>query len=188
MKTKLNDKQERFCQEYLVDLNGTQAAIRAGYSQRTARSIANENLTKPDIKKRIQQLKADKENRSELNSDYVIQELLSIAKDDIKNYISASQIKGKVQIVLKDINNIDTKNISELSLDAKGRFKIKLYSRESALVQLGRHFGIFEDKLSIRADLQEALKEITESGLVTDDHIRRLAELIIEKQKLINAK
>ena len=45
----LNDKQKRFCQEYLKDLNATQAAIRAGYSEKSARSIANENLTKPDI-------------------------------------------------------------------------------------------------------------------------------------------
>ena len=45
----LTDKQEMFCREYLVDLNATQAAIRAGYSDKTARSVGNENLTKPDI-------------------------------------------------------------------------------------------------------------------------------------------
>lgn len=52
----LTDKQEMFCREYLVDLNATQAAIRAGYSDKTARSVGNENLTKPDIEKRIQEL------------------------------------------------------------------------------------------------------------------------------------
>lgn len=52
----LNDKQKKFCNEYLIDLNATQAAIRAGYSEKTARSIANENLTKPDIQKYIQEL------------------------------------------------------------------------------------------------------------------------------------
>ena len=49
----LNDKQEMFCREYLVDLNATQAAIRAGYSDKTARKIGSENLTKPDIGMRL---------------------------------------------------------------------------------------------------------------------------------------
>ena len=50
---KMTAKQQRFCDEYLIDLNATQAAIRAGYSKKTARAIGNENLMKPDIKKYI---------------------------------------------------------------------------------------------------------------------------------------
>lgn len=53
---KLTDKQKRFCEEYVIDLNATQSAIRAGYSERTVRSIANENLTKLDIQDYIQKL------------------------------------------------------------------------------------------------------------------------------------
>ena len=52
---KLTKKQQRFCDEYLIDMNGTQAAIRAGYSAKTAKQIANENLTKPDVRDYIDQ-------------------------------------------------------------------------------------------------------------------------------------
>lgn len=58
---KLTAKQKRFCDEYLIDLNATQAAIRAGYSKKTARAIANENLTKPAIKEYINQRMEEKE-------------------------------------------------------------------------------------------------------------------------------
>ena len=58
---KLTAKQKRFCDEYLIDLNATQAAIRAGYSRKTARAIANENFTKPDIKEYIEKRMAEKE-------------------------------------------------------------------------------------------------------------------------------
>ena len=66
----LTDKQKRFCQEYLIDLNATQAAIRAGYSAKTARSIGNENLTKPDIQRKIQELIQDRSYRTEIVSVY----------------------------------------------------------------------------------------------------------------------
>jgi phage terminase small subunit len=54
----LTDKQEMFCHEHLVDLNATQAAILTGYSEKTARTLGCENLTKPDIQTRISELKA----------------------------------------------------------------------------------------------------------------------------------
>lgn len=69
---KLTAKQQRFVDEYLVDLNGTQAAIRAGYSERTARAIANENLTKPDIAEAVQKALAAREKRTQIDADYVL--------------------------------------------------------------------------------------------------------------------
>lgn len=70
--TELTDKQERFCQEYLLDLNGTQAAIRAGYSKRSARSIAEELLQKPHVRACILVLMAERQKRTGVDSDYVI--------------------------------------------------------------------------------------------------------------------
>ena len=69
---KLTDKQEMFCLEYLKDLNGTQAAIRAGYSEDSARQIATENLSKPSIENRLQQLMAERVKRVEIDADYVL--------------------------------------------------------------------------------------------------------------------
>lgn len=74
-KRELNDKQMAFCQEYIVDLNATQAAIRAGYSKKTARAIANKLLTKVDIQAVIEKLKAKREKRTQISADYVLLEL-----------------------------------------------------------------------------------------------------------------
>ncbi|NMM07409.1 terminase small subunit [Polaromonas sp.] len=68
----LKGKQADFVREYLVDLNATQAAIRAGYSPKTARSIANENLTKPDIQAAIERERQKLAERTELSQDEVI--------------------------------------------------------------------------------------------------------------------
>jgi phage terminase small subunit len=64
----LTDKQEMFCREYLIDLNATQAAIRAGYSEKTARASGYENLTKPDIQDRITELKTDRNGRLQIDA------------------------------------------------------------------------------------------------------------------------
>jgi phage terminase small subunit len=76
---KLTDKQRRFVEEYLVDLNATQAALRAGYSQRTAASIGNENLTKPLIRASIEKELAKLRERSEVTVESIIQRLNTIA-------------------------------------------------------------------------------------------------------------
>jgi len=79
----LTDKQEMFCREYLIDLNATQAAIRAGYSDNTARKIGSENLTKPDIAQRIIDLKSERNERVEVNADYVLRRLVEIDEMDV---------------------------------------------------------------------------------------------------------
>ncbi len=71
----LNKKQKLFCDEYLVDLNATAAALRSGYSKKTARSIGQENLTKPDIKKYINDKLGERSEVNSLTSDKVIAEL-----------------------------------------------------------------------------------------------------------------
>lgn len=79
----LTPKQEMFCREYLVDLNATQAAIRAGYCDNTARKIGSENLTKPDVAQRIIDLKSQRNERLEINADYVLRRLVEIDEMDV---------------------------------------------------------------------------------------------------------
>ena len=79
MTVALTPKQERFVQEYLVDLNATQAAIRAGYKEKTAGEIGSENLKKPEIQKALQKALKDREGRTEVTQDYVIKKLVEIA-------------------------------------------------------------------------------------------------------------
>ena len=71
----LTPKQKLFVDEYLVDLNATQAAIRAGYSEKTAYSIGNENLMKPEIAKAIQNAQQKRQGRTEITQDRVVQEI-----------------------------------------------------------------------------------------------------------------
>jgi phage terminase small subunit len=68
----LTPKQAMFCKEYIIDLNGTQAAIRAGYSQKTARQIADQLLSKLDIQQYVQSLMDKRVERTEITADYVL--------------------------------------------------------------------------------------------------------------------
>jgi phage terminase small subunit len=156
--TKLTDKQKLFAQEYLVDLNATQAAIRAGYSEKTARQIGQENLSKPYIQEAIQKAMDERSKRTEITADRVLQELAHIAFDDIKNYLDFypdPDSKYGVSIDIKDSREIDTRNIAEISLGKDG-FKFKNYCKDHALVNLGKHLKLFTDK-----------QEIHHSGAVT---------------------
>jgi len=76
---KLTSKQERFCREFIADLNATQAAIRAGYKKRSARSIGAENLAKPQIAKRISELMKEREVRLQLTVDGVVKRINEVA-------------------------------------------------------------------------------------------------------------
>ena len=86
----LTDKQERFCQEYLIDLNATQAALRAGYSADSAKSIGHENLTKPDIGKRIAELNQERLERTQTDAGHVLKRLVEIDKMDIADVLDDS--------------------------------------------------------------------------------------------------
>ncbi|MBK0094845.1 terminase small subunit [Erwinia sp. S63] len=79
----LTDKQEMFCREYLIDLNATQAAIGAGYSEKSANRTGSENLSKPDIAQRIVDLKSGRNERVEVNADYVLRCVVEIDEMDV---------------------------------------------------------------------------------------------------------
>lgn len=111
---KLTDKQARFCREYVIDLNATQAAIRAGYNERSARQIGAENLSKPYIQKRINELQADLEEATGLTAIRILEAHKAIAfspnektPDRQKSLDSISRILGfdtDKQGVSKDLN------------------------------------------------------------------------------------
>lgn len=90
----LTDKQVRFCEEYLIDLNATQAAIRAGYSEKTAREQAAQNLSKLNIQEKIAELKAERSKRTEITQDSVIQELAAVARAEVKGVRAVDKLKA----------------------------------------------------------------------------------------------
>jgi len=89
----LTAKQEQFCKEYLIDKNATQAAIRAGYSEHTARAIGAENLTKPIISEKIEAEIKKQEKRTEITADYVIKSLKFVADKCLQNEQQKSRNK-----------------------------------------------------------------------------------------------
>jgi phage terminase small subunit len=79
----LNDKQQRFAEEYLIDLNATQAAIRAGYSEKTAGQQAFDLLKKPEIQEQIQTLKKGRSERTKIDADWLLTRLADEAEADV---------------------------------------------------------------------------------------------------------
>ncbi len=86
----LTDKQEMFCREYLMDLDATQAAIRAGYSAKTANRTASENLSKPDINSRIAELKAQRNDLVGINATYSLNRLVEIDQMDVLDIVAST--------------------------------------------------------------------------------------------------
>jgi len=96
MSTKLTDKQKIFCKEYIKDFNATRAAIAAGYSKKTARNQGCENLSKPNIEKKINEMKAKRAERTQITADNVVKELAKIG------FGSEDQIEGFTRLEIKD--------------------------------------------------------------------------------------
>lgn len=107
-KKKLTDKQELFCQEYLVDLNGTQAAIRAGYSEKTANRIAAENLSKPYLADRIAELKKVRADKVTISQEDVLNNLIkamniSLGKEDTHIVANVEGVTTSVPLKKTDV-------------------------------------------------------------------------------------
>ena len=83
----LTPKQRRFIEEYLIDLNATQAAIRAGYKKSAARQIGSENLSKLDISEAVAELQAERSKRGQIKADNVVAELAKIAFSSMRHYL-----------------------------------------------------------------------------------------------------
>ena len=141
----LNPKQDRFCSEYLADLNATQAAIRAGYSPRTARSIGAENLTKPDIQMRIATLRQERVDRTRITADRILQELAVIAFANVGDFLRWSD--AGIELIPRDkIDIAKLGAVESLTVAQNGNhrgFKLKLKNCIHALDLLGRHLGMF---------------------------------------------
>ncbi len=109
----LTDKQRRFVSEYLVDLNATQAAIRAGYSEKAARAIGSENLTKPDIQKAIQKARTRQQSRVEVTADDILRELISVgmskAGDEQDSHLKFNNKLRALELAGKHLGMFDKK-------------------------------------------------------------------------------
>jgi phage terminase small subunit len=187
----LTNKQKKFCEEYITVLNATQAAIRAGYKEKTAGAIGSENLKKPEIQKYICSLQTELTQRNKVTIDELVTEFCYIKDDNIGNYVDFIKDRRGVKMVLKkNWGQKDIKNIQQITMYPNGSIKvIKLYSRDNALEQLGRHLGFYSDQLTIKHRLEQVLNEVLDNKMLSEDHLIRIAELLFEKQrKFLNQK
>lgn len=140
----LTPRQQRFVQEYLLDLNATQAAIRAGYSSRTAEQQGPRLLGYAGVKRAIQAAQAKRAERVEVKQDEVLRELLRVAMADLRD---AFDDAGKMRPVSEWPDSVAA-FISSIEFDdAGGVKKVRLWPKVSALELLGKHLKLFTEKV-----------------------------------------
>lgn len=155
----LTPKQERFCEEYLVDLNATAAARRAGYSAQTAGAIGGENLGKPEIASRIAELRKARSEKVQVDAERVLRELCLLGFSNMADFVR-TQEDGSAYTDFSMLTREQAAAIQELTVEeyteGRGeeakpvkRTKFKLADKKGALVEIGRHLGMFDDKLKL---------------------------------------
>lgn len=133
---RMTAKQKRFCDEYLIDLNATQAAIRSGYSKKTAYSIGVENLKKPELKKYIDERMAEKESQLIADQDEVLKYLTSVMRGE-----SNSEI-----VVVEGIGEgMSEARAMQKAPDERERLK--------AAELLGKRYGLYTEKVEQQVDM-----------------------------------
>lgn len=152
----MTKKQKLFIEEYLIDLNATKAAIRAGYSSETAYSIGSENLKKPEIRARIDKAMAERSKRTGINQDRVLQELAKIGFANIRDVVDLGTAKVLPQAKEEDLACIQSIKVkpNEWGIERE----VKMYDKKAALVDIGRHLGMFKDKVEVSGLEQEKTK------------------------------
>ena len=139
---KLTPKQERFVDEYLVDLNATAAAKRAGYSEKSASRIAIELLNKTHVSAAIQERRAKLRGKLEISQEAVLQELASIAFANGTDFVTVTGagllcVKATSEVPKNKLPAIAGIKYSQLGIE------IKLHDKVRALELLGKHLGVF---------------------------------------------
>ncbi len=144
----LTDKQENFAQEYIKDYNGTQAAIRAGYSKDTAAVIASENLRKPNIELRINTLREEIYKRNQVTIDEVISGLGEFFRLDIGEVFnedgSVKEISDLSERARKAIKNIKIQEYKYDDGSTSEKRTIELYDKLAAADKLLKNLGGYE--------------------------------------------
>lgn len=145
---KLNDKRERFAQEYMRDLNATQAAIRAGYSSKTAKSQGQRLLTFVDVDARIEELKEERAERTRVDSDRVLKEIARVGFSNMRSYVSWDS-RGLTMCPSEELSEDDAAAVTHVKF-TPGEFgdtvEIKLGHKDSALRMLAQHTGLLDHK------------------------------------------
>jgi phage terminase small subunit len=168
----LSAKRARFVEEYLVDLNATQAAIRAGYSPgkgtRSAEVQAERLLRNAEVRAAIAEAKEARSIRTRITQDQVLQELARLGFADVRKVASWDKTSLSLK-VSSDLDDDAAAAVAEVAMTEHGP-KIKLHDKLGALTKLGNHLGLFKEKVEVTGKDGGPIE-------VSDAHAR-LAELV----------
>ena len=155
-------KQKLFVQEYLIDLNATQAAIRAGYSPESAADIGSENLRKPDICASIDKAMAERSRRLGLNQDRILMELAKIALLNPQQVVNLDEATVREDALPEDLAAVASVKVKRFpTKDGEGiEREIKFYDKTKALELAGKHLGMFRDKVDVNVQTSGKLDDI----------------------------
>ena len=150
MARKLTDKQKKFVEEYLIDLNATQSAIRAGYSPKTANEQGARLLANVSIQEAISKAMAERSRRTGINQDRIVQELARIAFVKITDVVDHD---GEINTNASDddlacIESYKVEDSDSVNGSSSKR-EVKLASKIKALELLGKHVGMWNDKIQV---------------------------------------
>lgn len=157
----MTDKQKRFCDEYLVDFNATQAAIRAGYSKKTAYSIGDENLRKPELKKYIDERIAEKQSQLIATQDEVMKYLSSVMRREKTESVVVTLSREKSMYV-PDENGTMRKQTVKEEIPKVVEIPAKLSDANKAAELLGKAYGAFRDKVDVNLEPVQIVNDLTE--------------------------
>ena len=149
---KLSKKQQAFVDEYLIDLNATQAAIRAGYKRSEYTDTnANKLLENTRIAEEIEKKMAERSKRTGINQDRVVQELAKLAfinPADVIDVNTATVLPNAKPEDLACIQSVKVKRTTK-GKSVIEEHEVRFYDKKDSLVQLGRHLGMFKDKVAL---------------------------------------
>jgi phage terminase small subunit len=147
----VTEQQKKFCREYMKDFNGTQAAIRAGYSKKTANEQSSQLLAKLNIQKFLESLKEKANDKHEGLADEIVAELKKIGFSDIKKYLDSdntikdiSQLPSELTTVVESIKKTETDFGDDKTGGTKTSITFKLHSKLDALEKLAKYVGLYE--------------------------------------------
>jgi phage terminase small subunit len=194
---KLTPKQKQFCDEYLIDFNASAALLRAGYKSKNPDVDGYQLLVRPSVQEYIKIRMKAREKRTEITQDRVLQELAKIGFADIKDFLryrtertivdtddEGEPVIGYKQIVeAKASDEIDGTLVNEVSVGRDGTFKFKLHDKMAALEKMGKHLGMFVDRVqaqvvstNVNTSVQEVLTLPEEEQQKYIDELCRIAK------------
>lgn len=157
----LTAKQERFVEEYMIDLDAKNAAIRAGYSARSAKTLGPRLTKMKNVAARIEEEKARRARRTGITAERVLRELAQLA------FFDASKCLGMLNGDMEKMEELERETASIAAIKiGKGGIEIRFHDKTRALELLGRHMGIFREenagREAIQVELGSGVEELAE--------------------------